>query len=116
MSRTKTDKARMVELDSVTALRTLRAKQAQERLFAGAGYQDNDLIFCRPDGRPYHPEVLQVLRPTPRPACLCRALAHPAPRSSPHAWTTLALTAGVDVAIVSKRLGNSSPTVTWCTY
>jgi integrase len=33
-----------------------------------------------------------------------------------HSWATLALAAGVDVAIVSRRLGHSSPMVTWQTY
>ncbi len=33
-----------------------------------------------------------------------------------HTWATLALEAGVDVAVVSKRLGHSSPVVTWQTY
>lgn len=33
-----------------------------------------------------------------------------------HTWATLALLAGVDVRIVSERLGHSSPMVTWQTY
>ena len=33
-----------------------------------------------------------------------------------HTWATLALVAGVDVRIVSERLGHSSPLVTWQTY
>ena len=33
-----------------------------------------------------------------------------------HTWATLALEAGVDVAVVSKRLGHSSPVITWQTY
>jgi hypothetical protein len=31
-------------------------------------------------------------------------------------WATLALAAGVDVVIVSRRLGQGSPTTTWQTY
>jgi integrase len=48
--RTKGDKPRVVELDTATvaALRTWRARQAEERLLIGAGYQDLDLVFCRP--------------------------------------------------------------------
>lgn len=33
-----------------------------------------------------------------------------------HTWATLALVAGVDVKIVSERLGHSSPMITWQTY
>ncbi len=49
----------MIELDGSTAamLRTWKARQAEERLLVGVGYQDKDLIFCRPDGLPYHPEA-----------------------------------------------------------
>ncbi len=118
VSRTKTDRARMIELDAgtIAALKTWRAKQAQERLLMGAGYQDNDLIFCRPDGLPYHPEAFSK--------SFDRRLTQAAYSDLPrirlhdlrHTWATLALSAGVDVAIVSKRLGHSSPMVTWSTY
>ncbi len=33
-------------------LREHRAVQNRERLAAGSAWQDNDLVFCRPDGRP----------------------------------------------------------------
>jgi len=33
-----------------------------------------------------------------------------------HTWATLALVAGVDIKIVSERLGHSSPMVTWQIY
>jgi integrase len=58
-ARTKTDRARVVEMDaaSVAMLKTWKARQAQERLLVGPGYQDNDLVFCRPDGAPYMPEA-----------------------------------------------------------
>lgn len=118
VARTKTDRARVVELDAATAttLRTWKARQAEERLAMGAGYDDNDLIFCRPDGRPYHPEAFSKtfdrrLR-QPRYAELPAIRLH----DLRHTWATLALAAGVDVAIVSKRLGHSSPMTTWQTY
>jgi integrase len=51
--RTKSDRPRVIELDSptVTALCTWRVQQAKERLLVGDGYEDHDLVFCRPDGR-----------------------------------------------------------------
>lgn len=116
--RTKSDKARVIELDSPTiaALKTWKSRQAQERLLMGAGYQDHDLIFCRPDGRPYHPEAFSKT--------FARRLRQEKYAELPtirlhdlrHTWATLALVAGVHVAVVSKRLGHSSPMVTWSTY
>lgn len=116
--RTKTDRARMIELDAATVavLRTWRARQAEERLAMGAGYQEHDLIFCRPDGTPYHPEAFSKT--------FDRRLRQPRYSELPvirlhdlrHTWATLALAAGVDVAIVSKRLGHGSPLTTWQTY
>lgn len=116
--RTKTDRARVVELDAATVamLRTWKARQAEERLALGAGYTDLDLIFCRPDGLPYHPESFSKT--------FDRRLHQPKYAELPvirlhdlrHTWATLALAAGVDVAIVSRRLGHGSPATTWATY
>ncbi len=109
----------MIELDGSTAamLRTWKARQAEERLLVGVGYQDKDLIFCRPDGLPYHPEAFSKtfdrrLR-QPRYAELPTIRAH----DLRHTWATLAqVSAGVDVVIVSKRLGHGSPNTSWQTY
>jgi integrase len=116
--RTKAEKPRVIELDTptVTSLRTWRARQAEERLLVGAGYTDHDLVFCRADGRPYHPEAFSK--------SFARRLTQPAFVELPtirmhdlrHSWATLALVAGVDVKIVSERLGHSSPLITWQTY
>ncbi len=118
VARTKTDRARMIELDgsSVSMLRTWRARQAEERLAIGGGYQDLDLIFCLVDGRPYQPEAFfktfdRRMR-QPRYSTLPTIRLH----DLRHTWATLALAAGVDVAIVSKRLGHGSPMTTWQTY
>ncbi|HEX6395750.1 MAG TPA: site-specific integrase [Acidimicrobiales bacterium] len=116
--RTKTDKPRVIELDATTvaAFRTWKAKQAQERLLLGAGYQDNDLIFCRPDGRPYHPESFSKTFDRRRRQERFSELPTIRLHDLRHTWATLALIAGVDVAVVSKRLGHSSPMVTWTIY
>jgi integrase len=57
--RTKGDKARVIELDTQTraVLTGWKAIQDKERQLVGAGYEDNGLIFCQPDGKPYHPEA-----------------------------------------------------------
>jgi integrase len=116
--RTKTDRARVVEMDTATVamLRSWKARQAEERLLMGAGYQDNDLVFCRPDGRPYHPEAFS--KTFDRRVRQARFADLPTLRLHDlrHTWATLALAAGVDVTIVARRLGHGSPATTWATY
>lgn len=118
LPRTKSDKPRVIELDTrtIAALRSWRAHQAEERLLVGEAYTDSGLIFCRPDGRPFHPEAYSKT--------FDRRLRQKAFSDLPwirlhdlrHTWATLALVAGVDVRIVSDRLGHSSPMITWQTY
>jgi integrase len=113
--RTKSGKPRPIELDAptVTALRAVRARQAQERLLLGPAYEDNDLVFARADGRPQHPEHFSM-------AFDRRVARYRLPRirlhDLRHTWATLALTARVDVKIVSERLGHASAKITWDIY
>jgi integrase len=109
---------RVIELDrrTVSTLRAWRKEQAGERLLMGEGYDDHGLVFPRPDGRPYHPEAFSKT--------FDRRLRQQAFAGLPtirlhdlrHTWATLALEAGVDVAVVSKQLGHASPTITWGVY
>jgi integrase len=113
--RTKTGKPRPVELDgsTVLVLRGVRARQARERLLLGSAYTDNDLVFARPDGQPQHPEHFSM-------AFDRRVARYRLPRirlhDLRHTWATLALSAGVDVKIVSERLGHASAKITWDIY
>jgi integrase len=115
---TKTGDARVVSLnaEAVRVLRAWRKVQAEERLAIGAGYADHGLIFCRVHGRPYAPELFsrQFERRIRKPDLdgVQKIRLH----DLRHTWATLALEAGVDIAVVSKQLGHSSPTVTWNTY
>jgi len=115
---TKSGKPRIVELDTTTmaALRSWRARQAEERLAVGAGYQNFDLVFARPDGRPYHPEAFSKTFDRRLGQAAFADLPRIRLHDLRHTWATLALSAGVDVKIVSERLGHSSPMVTWQTY
>lgn len=118
VSGTKGGEARVIELDrrTIAMLRSWKAQQAQERLLLGAGYHDHGLVFPRPDGDPFHPEAFSKT--------FDRRVRQEAFDDLPtirlhdlrHTWATLALEAGVDVAVVSKRLGHSSPVITWGTY
>ena len=49
---------RLVFLDHDTAelLREHRKAQVKARMSAGPAWQDNDLIFCQADGRPWNPD------------------------------------------------------------
>jgi integrase len=40
----------------IATLRRLRAEQAERRLALGPDYHDEDLVICKPDGRPYRPD------------------------------------------------------------
>ena len=44
-----------IDLDTVAALRSHHARQAEEKLALGAGYSDHDLVFAREDGAPIWP-------------------------------------------------------------
>ncbi|MDE3207047.1 MAG: site-specific integrase [Acidobacteriota bacterium] len=118
VTRTKSHKPRVIELDTqtVAVLEAWKTKHDAERELVGAGYEDHGLIFCRPDGRPYHPEAFSKtfdrrLR-QPKFAALPTIRLH----DLRHTWATLALVAGVDIRMVSERLGHSSILVTSQTY
>jgi integrase len=114
----KTKQAHLIRLDSGTAsmLRKLRAEQAEMKLRLGGGYHDDGFVFCQPDGRPYHPERFSrefdrnqryFNRDHPDqqiPTITLHGLRH--------TWATLALSAGIDIKIVSERLNHSSTHIT----
>jgi hypothetical protein len=65
---------RLVFLDAETAspLREHRKAQLAARLRAGEDWQDHDLVFSQPDGRPWNPDHVsrRFRRLAPRPGCL----------------------------------------------
>lgn len=114
----KTKRGHKITLDAttITVLRAWRKTQNEERLLAGAGYQNDGFVFCQPDGQPYHPERFsreferkqqQFARANPDEV-LPRLGLH----GLRHTWATLALTAGIDIKIVSDRLNHSSTHIT----
>lgn len=98
--------------DGNPVLREWKAKQDAERDLVGAGYEDHGLIFCRPDGRLYHPEAFSKTFDRrfrlPSFAALPRIRLH----DLRHTRATLALVAGVDIRMVSERLGHSNILIT----
>ena len=114
----KTKQAHLIRLDTGTAamLRRLRAEQAQVKLRLGPGYQDEGYVFAQFDGRPYHPERFsqafdrkqQYFRRDRPNESLPTITLH----GLRHTWATLALSAGIDIKIVSERLDHSSTHIT----
>jgi integrase len=106
---------RTVTLDSgtVSALREHRRRQAAERLLMGAGWTDNDLVFCHPDGTMLHPErfsrgFLETVARIGLPRIRLHDLRH--------GWATLALQAGIHPKVVQERLGHANIAITLDTY
>jgi len=105
----------VVDIDEGTAevLRMWRKQQREERLAAGPAWQETGLVFTREDGSGWHPDYI-----THRFGKLVAR--HGLPKISLHKLRHLAaslqIAAGVDIAIVSKRLRHSSIKITNDTY
>jgi integrase len=112
----KTDRGRrLIGLDPalVGALSEHWRGQAKDRLRLGVDYEDQDLVFAHPDGKPIHPE--RVSR------CFAKLVATTgAPKirlhDLRHLHATLALAAGVAPRVLADRLGHSTTAVTTDTY
>lgn len=108
--------ARPIALDAgtVAALKAWKARQAEERLLMGAGWQGgHDLVVTEPDGSPVHPQVL-----TRRFGAIVKAAKLPAIRLHDvrHSYATAALAAGVPVKVLSARLGHADIATTLRIY
>jgi integrase len=101
----------VVPLDDHTVgrLRALKEVQALERAAWGAGWHDSGLVFTREDGRPLRPEY--VTRHFQR---LAAEAGLPVIRLHDfrHTNASIALAAGVDIKVVSDRLGHSTTAIT----
>ena len=93
----------------IPVLKAHKAAQAAERLAAGDQWEDWDLVFARPDGRPIDSrddwgEWRILLN-----AAGIRAAR---PHDARHTAATLLLEQGVDISVVQELLGHSSVAVT----
>ena len=99
---------------AVTALRTHRVQQLEQRLVLGLGRPDGDaLVFSKLDGSPMSPDNLsrdwrRLTKAHKLPRVMFHALRHS------HASALIA--AGLDVLAVARRLGHGSPVITLTTY
>ena len=112
---TKNGKGRSIRLqpELVAVLRTWRKRQLVERVALGAGYADEDLVFCQVDGRPYHPNHFsrEFDRRSKRHGMKVIRL-----HDLRHTYATLALSAGVPAKVVADRLGHGSVMITLDLY
>jgi len=114
----KTDAGRRsVPLDPslVAILKTHKARQAAEKLAAGAAYQDDGFLVSDELGCPLRPDSVSWWFQRAQASAdldLPRLKLHDAR----HTAGSLMLAAGVPVKVVSDMLGHSSPTITLSIY
>lgn len=99
----------------LSALQEHKRRQAAERLKAGAGYQNNELVFAMSNGRPILLRTLdrRHFKPTLQRAKLPQSFRLYDLR---HSCATLLLAANEHPKVVSERLGHASITLTLDTY
>jgi integrase len=94
-----------IDDETLSVLKAHRARQAEEKLGFGAGYNPQDLVFAGPDGSPVKPDHF-----SDRFERLSRAAGLPRIRLHElrHTHATLAFAANVHPKVISERLGHSS--------
>ena len=115
VSTPKNHRARVIDLDpgTVARLRAHRERQVAEQKEWGTDYRDGDLVVCKENGEPLHPQTYsqafeRLVAKTELPRISLHALRHT------HA--TIALRAGVPPKVISERLGHESPAFTLKQY
>lgn len=106
---------RRVDLDKATvgSLIAHRLRQDADRAVLGEAYEDNDLVFPRADGAYLKPEVVsKTFDKLVAAAGLRKVRLH----DLRHGQASIMLAAGVDMTVVSKRLGHSGIRITSDTY
>jgi integrase len=97
----------------IDALKAHRAVQRRERLAAGPLWQDNEPVFCQPNGRPLDPRGdHRAWRCLLRAAGVRQARLHDAR----HIAASLLLQQGVPARVAMQILGHSQVTLTLGTY
>ena len=91
-----------------------RTAQVEERLQAGARYENHDFVFAASNGSPLDWKV--VVARHFRPLATKAGLPALRPYDLRHTCATLLLAAGENVKVVSERLGHASAALTLDTY
>jgi integrase len=111
----KSGRGRVVALDQATVatLRTHRARQNEERLDWGPAYEDVNLVFCRENGTPLHPnEVTHTFARLVARAGLPKIRLH----DVRHSAVTAMLRSGIPVKVVAEGVGHASTSFTQDVY
>ena len=102
-----------LKAEAVSLLHSIRGKQIEDQLAVGELWPNLGYVFTQEDGTPIDPESVSkdfcsIVRKERLPRLTFHGLRH--------AHATLALTAGVNLKIVSERLGHSTIAVTMDVY
>ncbi len=93
----------------LTVLRQVKRKQAEMKLCLGPDYQDRNLIFCLPDGRPFDlPNVSRTFHKLVKEQGLDGFRFH----DCRHTHASLLLADGEQLHVVQQRLGHRDATTT----
>ncbi len=102
-----------VDAGTLTALRTWRRQQAQERLLMGAGWHGGDYVFTWPDGSLPWPQRVTAWFKVHSSALGLPNIGVHGLRHSAAAWM---ISSGVSPKVVTQRLGHSHVSVTLQLY
>ena len=96
--------------NTVTVLRDHRRKLLETRMALGLGKPDGDtLLFAEPDGSPTPPNRLTRRW---QDACVALGLPRVSFHALRHTHASALIASGLDVVVISRRLGHANPTVT----
>ncbi|MDA1654272.1 site-specific integrase [Bacillus thuringiensis serovar kyushuensis] len=103
----------LLPTSTIAKLKKHRAVVLKEKLSQGEEYQDNDLVICTPSGTPINPaNVRRSLNALIKKAAVPKIRFH----DLRHTHATLLLAKGVNVKVISERLGHSNIKITLDTY
>ena len=111
----KSDRARVIAIApaTVSALRTHRKAQLEERLAWGEAWQDSGYVFTQADGSPVRPDaVTRAFEAHVIAAAVPRIRLH----DLRHTHATLGLAAGIPAKVMSERLGHAKVGITLDLY
>jgi integrase len=109
----KSKRSLMLARRAAAALESHRKCQAKERLAAGRAWQDNNLVFCHEDGRPYTADALnwRFSKMTKR-----AGIGHWHAHEGRHTAVSIMSNNGVPIQDISDTVGHKSTHVTETVY